>query len=125
MRPSTWYTNSRRGRRSVRLLQVPKKFRCWGEGAESMVTSVDADRYPWTNNKRSQIIFAVISIALRSEPLTEKTIVEGSCAVFYRDLSRPQPDTIYTRAEQDNINQPAYGTWTADFMLRQNESRAF
>jgi len=28
-------------------------------------------------------------------------------------------------AEQDNINHPAYGTWTADFMLRQNESRAF
>jgi len=28
-------------------------------------------------------------------------------------------------AEQGNINQPAYGTWTADFMLRQNESRAF
>jgi len=24
-----------------------------------------------------------------------------------------------------NINHPAYGTWTADFMLRQNESRAF
>ena len=29
------------------------------------------------------------------------------------------------RAEQDNINHPAYGTWTADFMLRRNESRAF
>jgi len=28
-------------------------------------------------------------------------------------------------AAQDNINHPAYGTWTADFMLRQNESRAF
>ena len=28
-------------------------------------------------------------------------------------------------AEQDNINHLAYGTWTADFMLRQNESRAF
>ena len=28
-------------------------------------------------------------------------------------------------AEQDNINHPAYGTCTADFMLRQNESRAF
>jgi len=26
-----------------------------------------------------------------------------------------------TRAEQDNINHPAYSTWTADFMLRQNE----
>ena len=29
------------------------------------------------------------------------------------------------RAEQGNINHPAYGTWTVDFMLRQNESRAF
>ena len=29
------------------------------------------------------------------------------------------------RAEQDNINHPAYGTWTADFMLRESESRAF
>ena len=28
-------------------------------------------------------------------------------------------------AAQDNINHPAYGTWTADFMLRQNESRTF
>ena len=28
-------------------------------------------------------------------------------------------------AEQGDINHPAYGTWTADFMLRQNESRAF
>jgi len=32
---------------------------------------------------------------------------------------------VRARAEQDNINHPAYGTWTADFMLRQNESRAF
>ena len=32
---------------------------------------------------------------------------------------------LKARAEQDNINHPAYGTWTADFMLRQNESRAF
>jgi len=29
------------------------------------------------------------------------------------------------RADQGNINHPAYGTWTADFMLRQNERRAF
>jgi len=32
------------------------------------------------------------------------------------------------RAEQDNINHSAHGcigTWTADFMPRQNESRAF
>jgi len=28
-------------------------------------------------------------------------------------------------AEQGNINHPANGTWTADFMLQQNESRAF
>jgi len=28
-------------------------------------------------------------------------------------------------AEQGNINHPAYGTWTADFMLRRNESRVF
>jgi len=32
---------------------------------------------------------------------------------------------VRARAEQGNINQPAYGTWTADFILRQNESRAF
>jgi len=29
------------------------------------------------------------------------------------------------KAEQDNINHSAYGTWTADYMLLQNESRAF
>jgi len=32
---------------------------------------------------------------------------------------------VRARAEQGNINHPAYGTWTADFMLRQNESRVF
>jgi len=32
---------------------------------------------------------------------------------------------VRARVEQSNINHPAYGTWTADFMLRQNESRAF
>jgi len=32
---------------------------------------------------------------------------------------------VRARAEQSNVNHPAYGTWTADFMLRQNESRAF
>jgi len=32
---------------------------------------------------------------------------------------------VQARAEQGNINHPAYGTWTADFILRQNESRAF
>ena len=32
---------------------------------------------------------------------------------------------VRARAEQGNINHPAYGTWTADFMLRQNESSAF
>jgi len=32
---------------------------------------------------------------------------------------------VRARAEQDNINHPAYGTWMADFMLRQNECRAF
>jgi len=32
---------------------------------------------------------------------------------------------VQARAQQGNINHPAYGTWTADFMLRQNESRAF
>jgi len=32
---------------------------------------------------------------------------------------------VRARAEQGNINHLAYGTWTADFMLRQNESRAF
>jgi len=29
------------------------------------------------------------------------------------------------RAEQGNFNDPAHGTWTADFMLREYESRAF
>jgi len=32
---------------------------------------------------------------------------------------------VRARAEQGNINQPAYGTWTADFMSWQNESTAF
>jgi len=32
---------------------------------------------------------------------------------------------VRARAEQGNFNHPAYGTWTADFMLRQNESKAF
>jgi len=32
---------------------------------------------------------------------------------------------VQARAEQDNINHRAYGTWTADFMLLKNESRAF
>jgi len=32
---------------------------------------------------------------------------------------------VRARVEQGNINHPTYGTWTADFMLRQNESRAF
>jgi len=32
---------------------------------------------------------------------------------------------VRARAEQGNINHPASGTWTVDFMLRQNESRAF
>ena len=29
---------------------------------------------------------------------------------------------VRARAEQGNANHPAYGTWTADFMLRQNET---
>jgi len=32
---------------------------------------------------------------------------------------------VQARAELDNINHPAYGTWTADFKLRQNKIRAF
>jgi len=32
---------------------------------------------------------------------------------------------VRAMVEQGNINHPAYGTWTADFMLRQNENRAF
>jgi len=32
---------------------------------------------------------------------------------------------VRPRAEQSNINHPAYGTLAPDFMLRQNESRAF
>jgi len=32
---------------------------------------------------------------------------------------------VRARAEQGNINHPADGTWTADFMILQNESRAF
>ena len=31
---------------------------------------------------------------------------------------------VRARAEQGNIIHPANGTWTADFMLRQNKSRA-
>jgi len=41
------------------------------------------------------------------------------------DDSKFLKSCVRARAEQDNINHPAYGTWTADFMLRQNESRAF
>jgi len=32
---------------------------------------------------------------------------------------------VRARAGQDDINHPAFGKWTADFMFRQNESRAF
>jgi len=32
---------------------------------------------------------------------------------------------VQNRAEQDRTNQPAYGTWMADFLVQQNESRAF
>jgi len=32
---------------------------------------------------------------------------------------------VRARVEQGNINHSAYGTWTPDFMFRQNESRAF
>jgi len=32
---------------------------------------------------------------------------------------------VQARAQQDNINHPAYGTWTADVMSRENESRPF
>ena len=32
---------------------------------------------------------------------------------------------VWAWAEQDNINHPSYNTWTADFRLRQYESRAF
>jgi len=32
---------------------------------------------------------------------------------------------VRARAEQGNINYPAYDTWTVDCMLQQNESRAF
>jgi len=32
---------------------------------------------------------------------------------------------VRAKAEQENVNHPAYGTWTTDFMLRQNESKVF
>jgi len=32
---------------------------------------------------------------------------------------------VRARVEQGHINHPAYGTWTADFMLRPSESREF
>jgi len=32
---------------------------------------------------------------------------------------------VRARVEQGSINHPAYGTWTTDFMLRENESSAF
>jgi len=32
---------------------------------------------------------------------------------------------VRARAEQGNINRPAYGTWTADLILQHNESRPF
>jgi len=32
---------------------------------------------------------------------------------------------VRARAEQGNINRHTFGSWMADFMLRQNESKAF
>jgi len=41
------------------------------------------------------------------------------------DDSKFLKSCVRARAEQGNINHLAYGMWTVDFMLRQNESRAF
>ena len=50
--------------------------------------------------------------------------VEG-LAAEHLDWWQKILECVRARAEQGNINHPAYVTWTADFMLRQNESRAF
>jgi len=52
-------------------------------------------------------------------------MVKGSQQNIWIDDKKFLKLCVRARAEQDNINHPAYGTWTADFMLRQNESRAF
>jgi len=61
-----------------------------------------------------------------------KVTYQGRHSTFYNSVRNTWIDdrkflksSVRARVEQSNINHPVYGTWTADFMLRQNESRAF
>jgi len=50
---------------------------------------------------------------------------EGLQQNSWIDNSKFLKSCVRARAEQGNKNHPTYGTWTADFMLRQNESTLF
>jgi len=67
------------------------------------------------------------------EDCTHKQRYEASCQSIVKvlqqntwiDYRKFLNSCVRAKAERGNINHPAYSTWTADFMLRQNESRAF
>ena len=56
-----------------------------------------------------------------AQPLLVKVLQQNT----WIDVRKFLMSCVKARAEQDNINHPAYGTWTADFMLRKNESSTF
>jgi len=84
-----------------------------------------------THKQRYEVSYQSKRKGLLTKQITKKNVWE------YRILVKVlQQDTCFydrkflkscvrAMAEQGNINHPAYGTWTADFMLRQNESKAF
>jgi len=67
------------------------------------------------------------------EDCTHKQRFEKSCQSivkvlqqnFWIDDRKLLKSCVQARAEQGNIIHPTFGTWTADYMSRQNESRAF
>jgi len=67
------------------------------------------------------------------EDCTHKQRFETSCQSMvtvlqqntWIDDRKSLKSRVQAWAEQDNTNHPAYGTWTADFMLLKNQSRAF
>jgi len=66
------------------------------------------------------------------EDCTHKQPYEASCESMAKVLQQNTwindrkflKSCVQARAEENNINHPAYGTWTVDFVWRQNESRA-
>jgi len=64
------------------------------------------------------------------EDCTHKQLYEGSYQSMVKVLQQNTwiddrkllKSCVRVRAEQDNINHPAYDTWMVDFMLRQNET---